>query len=317
MSVGRCMYSRRVLVGLKGPNYALRAFTTQKSGTAISDECISIDDAREFLIWKCKIVTGIVGTVISLYGSYLFISSDYDVRRARRRFSMHVNGLIYGNDLLPRQYALINSQYNVALECELKRELAKYFINLDNLKENGVRRSDVLALLEALGIPLDNHVIEKFINRGDGDLKELRKISGCSIQEFGELLEYLVIEQRINSNDAFESNLLSKIKEINSKLDNMHVETRPTFRLGNPYIAGAAKEIAQELLKYNVPDHSEEILQVTNELDRNTRFKEKLETKAKLTNIEQRRLNFINDEIDRLQKELGRLHHKNNLLHYK
>ncbi|GIX64769.1 aldehyde oxidase isoform X1 [Babesia caballi] len=143
-------------------------------------------------------------------------------------------------------------------------------------------------------------------------------ICGCSLQEFAELLEALVLEQRSEGDDTLEAKLTHKLKELNGEtVDDVSLSGN-TFRLSNPLLAKTTCSMSTELRKYVREDiRAAETSDLQHELQRNYKFRDKLQQLSKtrkLSDAERRRLNDINVEIELLQDELSKQKHVCNIL---
>ncbi|EKX72662.1 conserved hypothetical protein [Theileria equi strain WA] len=319
---------------LRSPTFAARFCQTTPFNT-INRRCYSssseLEERKDLLLWQIRLLSVISMIAGSTYLSYVFISNDFDLKRTRRRVLINWNGLFYGHSLPKRHQAIANSRFNVALCDELKTELCRYFVNLDIKKDNGVRRADALCFLEEVGIiknePVEtkekpktseDKIIEKFISLGHGQTKTLRTLSGCTLQEFCELIEALVMEERLKSNAAFEEELIDKVKILNSKLKDENYLFNTSQMPSNPLVTKPAREMASELRKYIQKESEENVAyEIQDEIKRNVQLKKKLEDLSKvrkLTDTERKRLNGICDELESLKKELSKHKHAERIL---
>lgn len=293
-----------------------RRFST--NATTPQSETFEPVDHKELILWQLKLSSYIAGAAVSIYGAYVVVSSGFQLERSRRKFSLHWNKLFYGDELPRKVQALLNSRFNACLSQESLSYLSAYFIKFDNVKENGVRRRDITLFLESVGVPTDNPFVERFIQDGAGESKEHRLVSGCSLQEFTDLLEALVLHDRLQGNSKLEERIVDKLKEFVRSEENDLWLRSTTFRLSNPFVSGAAKSLSSELSKYIKQDIDAAKLQdLQEDLERNYRLRDKLKQLSRsrrLSEAETRRLNNINSEIEMLEEEVGKQKHTSNLL---
>ncbi|ORM41275.1 uncharacterized protein BXIN_0857 [Babesia sp. Xinjiang] len=159
------------------------------------------------------------------------------------------------------------------------------------MKENGFTRRDAILFLETVGIDTNDQLVDRFVAAGAGESREHRMVSGCSLQEFAELIEALKTNIRESKNE---------------------------FRLNNPILCRNTNKLSKELCKYVREDlKAAEVHDLQSEIQRLYRFREKLENVAatrSLSEAEVRRLNDINKEIDLLHDELSKERHVVNTL---
>lgn len=110
-----------------------------------------------------------------------------------------------------------NSTFETCLNEELNKEIGMYFIQLDTDKPSGFLIKDALHFLSEcnIGINEENKIIKNFINRGIGKSFELKKLYGCTLQEFAELIENVILS--------------SKTKEAENKMDQPSLENKKQF----------------------------------------------------------------------------------------
>jgi len=73
--------------------------------------------------------------------------------------------------------------------------LAEWFIATDLRELGGVSRDDILELFRDLGFDEDHSACKEFLNRGEGQLEERRRLSGVSLQESIDLLAKLAVAE--------------------------------------------------------------------------------------------------------------------------
>jgi len=71
--------------------------------------------------------------------------------------------------------------------------LAEWFIATDLRELGGVSRDDILELYRDLGFDEDHAACKEFLNRGEGQLEERRRLSGVGLQESIDLLAKLAL----------------------------------------------------------------------------------------------------------------------------
>lgn len=150
--------------------------------------------------------------------SYNYMNAGFELERSRRKFLLHWNSLLYGSGLPPKVHAILNSRFSACLSSELLQSLSAYFIKFDLAKDNGFRRRDAILFLESVGIDVDNAFVQHFIASGTGESKDHRLVSGCSLQEFADLLEAIVLEDRMNGSGGLEGKLTEKLKEFTGEV---------------------------------------------------------------------------------------------------
>jgi len=73
--------------------------------------------------------------------------------------------------------------------------LAEWFIATDLRELGGISRDDVLELFRDLGFDEDHAACKEFLNRGEGQLEERRRLSGVGLQESIDLLAKLALAE--------------------------------------------------------------------------------------------------------------------------
>ncbi|GFE55447.1 hypothetical protein BaOVIS_028510 [Babesia ovis] len=287
------------------------------STTATPEELSHSPNRKEQLFWQLKVASYVSGIAISIYGTYVFVSSGFQLDRSKRKVLLHFYGMLYGNTLPKRVQALLNSRYSACLDQDVLRYLSAYFIKFDLIKDNGFTRRDAVLFLENIGIDATNPFVAQFIAAASGDSMERRMVSGCSLQEFAELIEALVLEEKINGRSDLENRLKGELKQLVEEEELQILHHNP-FRLNNPLISGLTNALSKELRKYvHVDIEAARTKDLQNELNRRHRSLHQLQRIAKsrqLSDAEIRRLHDIEEELELLQKELSKEAHVCNIL---
>jgi len=140
-----------------------------------------------------RIILGATGVGVAGTFLYFLHLADYNPGRAEQLLSDRVAKLFSKEPV--RSESEVNSQFIVSLDPSTQVQMAAYFIQLDLDKETGVRRSDILELLPELGFSVDSAVVKNFLAKGRGRTAERKRLSGCSMQEFAEVMEGLILEE--------------------------------------------------------------------------------------------------------------------------
>lgn len=287
-------------------------------GGSAPSEPLGLSERKDLILWQLRLSAYISGIAVSVYGGYVLFSSGFELERSRRKFLLHWNSLLYGSGLPPKVHAILNSRFSACLSSELLQSLSAYFIKFDLAKDNGFRRRDAILFLESVGIDVDNAFVQHFIASGTGESKDHRLVSGCSLQEFADLLEAIVLEDRMNGSGGLEGKLTEKLKEFTGEVGTNFGQPPRSFRLSNPLISGAATSLSKGLGKYIQKDLEEAMASdLRNELDRNYNLRAKLEAIAKtrkLSESEIRRLNAVHNEIKLLEDEVSKQNRTSNML---
>ncbi|EAN31227.1 putative integral membrane protein [Theileria parva strain Muguga] len=277
-------------------------------------------DKRTFL-WQLKVISIVTFVLGSSYLSYTFFSNQMDVERTRMKLSVNWDSLFYGNKLSQKHKAFLNSRYSNSLSPDLNTGLVTYFFHIEHSKETGFRRSDAVELLSQVGIDDKNKTVQKFIKNAKADSHEDKMQCGCTLDEFGRLVESLVLEQRLQSNNNFESELTHKLTQINSdRMEDVGWDMKNvSWEIGNSVVTEPAREMSNEILKYNKSHwEDEEVEELESELARNMKLRLKLEElsrRRRLSDEERKRLTSVNNEIVLINSELHKLkYHKRKLL---
>lgn len=132
-------------------------------------------------------------TVFLSYVIYKVYKNDMNLSKAEESITKDFVKLFYSFE---EKKSLANSEYVTCLDEQLNKQIAMYFMQLDTDKSSGFLRSDAVNFLSELHIKEDDEIVQKFINQGIGKQKELKKISGCSLQEFAELIENIILRSK-------------------------------------------------------------------------------------------------------------------------
>uniref|UniRef100_A0A3B0MT34 Uncharacterized protein n=1 Tax=Theileria annulata TaxID=5874 RepID=A0A3B0MT34_THEAN len=288
----------------KGANFTATECTMDTKGTiGASTVTEEKNDRNKLYLWQLKIICIIILIFGSSYFIYTFINNDMDIKKTCIKLSMNWDSLFY-NISSEKFKAFLNSRFYNSLSNELNYQISLYFFNIDINKENGFRKSDAIYFLTEIGIDNNNKIIQKFISNNSNS-NENKLLNGCTLNEFGNLIESLILEQKLKSNEQFETNLLQKLIYLNQ---NMKID-EGIKEIGNTLIIESVKEMYNEVKKY-MKENEEEYEELENELERNKKLKMKLEQLSKsrrLNDQEKRHLTNINKEIVMLNNELNKL----------
>ncbi|CAA9986168.1 conserved Plasmodium protein, unknown function [Plasmodium knowlesi strain H] len=124
------------------------------------------------------------------YVSYKVYQNDMNLSKAEESIVKDFVHLIYTYE---EKMSKQNSKFMTCLSEKLNKQIAMYFLQLDADKSSGFLISDALSFLSDLNIKEDNAIVKSFIKNGVGKNMEMKKLSGCSLQQFAELLESLIL----------------------------------------------------------------------------------------------------------------------------
>ncbi|XP_955180.1 uncharacterized protein TA04810 [Theileria annulata] len=285
--------------GVKGMECNTKEIGTVGASTVTEEK----NDRNKLYLWQLKIICIIILIFGSSYFIYTFINNDMDIKKTCIKLSMNWDSLFY-NISSEKFKAFLNSRFYNSLSNELNYQISLYFFNIDINKENGFRKSDAIYFLTEIGIDNNNKIIQKFISNNSNS-NENKLLNGCTLNEFGNLIESLILEQKLKSNEQFETNLLQKLINLNQ---NMKID-EGIKEIGNTLIIESVKEMYNEVKKY-MKENEEEYEELESELERNKKLKMKLEQLSKsrrLNDQEKRHLTNINREIVMLNNELNKL----------
>lgn len=132
-------------------------------------------------------------TVFLSYVIYKVYKNDMNLSKAEESITKDFVKLFY---CFEEKKSLENSKFVTCLDEQLNKQIAIYFMQVDTDKSSGFLRNDAVNFLAELHIKEDDEIVQKFINQGIGRQKELKKISGCSLQEFAELIENIILRSK-------------------------------------------------------------------------------------------------------------------------
>eukprot|EP00922_Rhytidocystis_sp_ex-Travisia-forbesii_P022669 GHVS01033196.1.p1 GENE.GHVS01033196.1~~GHVS01033196.1.p1 ORF type:complete len:438 (-),score=132.09 GHVS01033196.1:668-1981(-) len=249
-------------------------------------------------LWSVARAAGVVvGGVTLLYSFYVLHKYDYSMGKAELHMHRNWLKLCYGKDS-PSE-ALLNSQFRTSLGVD--EEIAKYFIQLDADKSNGVRRSDAVDLVqEEMEVDLSTSVAKNdFINRGKGRTLESKTLSGCSLQEFASFLEAIYLEGE--DREAFVSKLNAKLKQLNKTAASLPTSAW-TSALSGPPVIGGYREEGNKLQE----DEAEEEEMIDLEIEALAKLKQQLRNlrqRRQLSEAESERLSQVEETHKQLERD--------------
>ncbi|CRG98432.1 conserved Plasmodium protein, unknown function [Plasmodium relictum] len=139
---------------------------------------------------KLKIFAYSFNIVFFSYVIYKVYKNDMNLSKAEESIIKDFVKLFYSYE---EKNSVKNSQFLTCLNESLNKQIAMYFIQLDTDKISGFLINDAVNFLSELNINENNEIVKKFIKKGNGKNMELKKLSGCSLQEFAELIESLIL----------------------------------------------------------------------------------------------------------------------------
>ncbi|CRG98068.1 conserved Plasmodium protein, unknown function [Plasmodium gallinaceum] len=157
---------------------------------------------------KLKIFAYSFNIIFFSYVIYKVYKNDMNLSKAEESIIRDFVKLFYSYE---EKNSVKNSQFLTCLNEDLSRQIAMYFIQLDTDKSSGFLINDAVNFLSELNINEDNEIIKKFIKKGNGKSIELKKLSGCSLQEFAELIESLILVNK-TKNETYLSKRLSSLE---------------------------------------------------------------------------------------------------------
>lgn len=155
-----------------------------------------IDDIKkkEKKKWtKFRIFYYSFNTIFLSYVIYKVYKNDMNLSKAEESITTDFIKIFYSFE---EKKSLANSEFVTCLDEQLNKQIAMYFMQLDTDKSSGFLRNDAINFLSELHIKEDDEIVQKFINQGIGKQKELKKISGCSLQEFAALIENIILRSK-------------------------------------------------------------------------------------------------------------------------
>ncbi|KAI4841238.1 hypothetical protein MKS88_000476 [Plasmodium brasilianum] len=148
---------------------------------------------------KMKIIGYVLTTLACSYIIYKVYKNDMNLSKAEESIIKDLVNLIYTYE---EKMSIQNSKFVTCLSENLNKQIAMYFLQLDADKNSGFLINDAVNFLSELNIREDNTIVKNFIKNGNGKTTELKKLSGCSLQQFAELIENLILVNKTkNEND--------------------------------------------------------------------------------------------------------------------
>ncbi|EUD66639.1 hypothetical protein C922_02960 [Plasmodium inui San Antonio 1] len=139
---------------------------------------------------KLKLIMFPFSIAFGAYVMYKVYQNDMNLSKAEESIIKDLVHLIYTYE---EKMSKSNSKFVTCLSEKLNKQIAMYFLQLDADKSSGFLISDALSFLNDLNIKEDNTIVKSFIKSGVGKNIEMKKLSGCSLQQFAELLESLIL----------------------------------------------------------------------------------------------------------------------------
>ncbi|KEG03524.1 conserved Plasmodium protein, unknown function [Plasmodium vinckei vinckei] len=161
---------------------------------------------------KIKIIGYTFILIFGTYASYKVYKNDFNLSKAEESILKDIFNIIYTYE---EKGSVKNSKFITCLSENLNKQIAMYFLQLDTDKKSGFIINDALIFLSELNINEDNEIVKKFIKNGNGKNNELKKYSGCSLQQFAELIESLILTNKTKTD-----NNVSQNSDLNNLLGN-------------------------------------------------------------------------------------------------
>ncbi|CAD2098476.1 conserved Plasmodium protein, unknown function [Plasmodium vinckei lentum] len=161
---------------------------------------------------KIKIIGYTFIFIFGTYASYKVYKNDFNLSKAEESILKDIFNIIYTYE---EKGSVKNSKFITCLSEKLSKQIAMYFLQLDTDKKSGFIINDALIFLSELNINEDNEIVKKFIKNGNGKNNELKKYSGCSLQQFAELIESLILANKTKTH-----NNMSQNSDLNNLLEN-------------------------------------------------------------------------------------------------
>ncbi|CAD2109591.1 conserved Plasmodium protein, unknown function [Plasmodium vinckei] len=161
---------------------------------------------------KVKIMGYTFILIFGTYASYKVYKNDFNLSKAEESILKDIFNIIYTYE---EKGSVKNSKFITCLSENLSKQIAMYFLQLDTDKKSGFIINDALIFLSELNINEDNEIVKKFIKNGNGKNNELKKYSGCSLQQFAELIESLILANKTKTH-----NNVSQNSDLNNLLEN-------------------------------------------------------------------------------------------------
>ncbi|GAW78938.1 hypothetical protein, conserved [Plasmodium gonderi] len=152
---------------------------------------------------KLKLIVYTFTIGFGFYVIYKVYQNDMNLSKAEESIVKDIVNLIYTYE---EKMSIQNSKFVTCLDENLNKQIAMYFIQLDTDKSSGFLINDAINFLKDLNIKEDNTIVKNFIKNGNGKNIEMKKLSGCSLQQFAELIESLILTSKAkNENSQFSS----------------------------------------------------------------------------------------------------------------
>ncbi|ANQ05850.1 Uncharacterized protein PCOAH_00001010 [Plasmodium coatneyi] len=166
---------------------------------------------------KLKLLVYLFTLSFGGYVSYKVYENDMNLSKAEESIVKDLVHLIYTYE---EKMSKQNSKFMTCLSEELNKQIAMYFLQLDADKSSGFLISDAISFLNDLNIKEDNAIVKSFIKNGVGKNIEMKKLSGCSLQQFAELLESLILVSKTKQeNDSSKGELQTDSSQDNYYLN--------------------------------------------------------------------------------------------------
>ncbi|CEM30932.1 unnamed protein product [Vitrella brassicaformis CCMP3155] len=180
---------------------------TPAAGSASSESSSAQPQGGKKKHWgPFKWLMAIGGAAAAATFAYFLHKANYNVALAELLFMQWIKDT-FDPPRIPQN--VTNAKFQVALHPDLQHELGTYFLQLDLDKENGVRRTDALALVEKLGFPSAkeyDETVDTWLRRGRKQESDKKKLMGCCLQEVAELVESLILlEEKSATNQGIDS----------------------------------------------------------------------------------------------------------------
>ncbi|SPJ09593.1 conserved Plasmodium protein, unknown function [Plasmodium sp. DRC-Itaito] len=158
---------------------------------------------------KIKLLFYSFNIIFGGYVIYKIYKNDLNLSKAEEDIIKDIINILYSNE---EKISIRNSKFLTCLNDELNKQIAMYFIQLDTDKKSGFLRSDAIQLLLELNIKEEYPLIKNFIKNGVGKNNDEKKLSGCSLQEFAELIENIILTNKSPVIDEQEENKTPQFK---------------------------------------------------------------------------------------------------------
>ncbi|SCM23124.1 conserved Plasmodium protein, unknown function [Plasmodium chabaudi adami] len=244
---------------------------------------------------KKKIVGYTFILIFGTYVSYKVYKNDFNLSKAEESILKDIFNIIYTYE---EKGSVKNSKFITCLNEKLSKQIAMYFLQLDTDKKSGFIINDALLFLSELNINEDNEIVKKFIKNGNGKNTELKKYSGCSLQQFAELIESLILANKTKAhNNVLQNGDLNNLLENDPKKNYINIMQNyldtfiNTIKTSNLYLYYLNKK--KDSQNEDILDNLEILI-----LDKLTKYNDKYVDKKNLS------LDYIlsKEEMNRLRK---------------